>query len=228
MNVPAKCGRHPEFRWYHGQLFALSRKAQGFFCEKEMDMKYEVHMTYAKPDITALVRAIYARRTSGKYAKGLKTVYLVGSIWFLWAGIFGLIQLAGNAEEIIGDTGAGGALSVYLPGVLLILFGAWLLSYVLAPHWLQRQLLWKQYVRKGLAVTYAFGEERLTEQTLVSDQSFDYSLVETVLEDGEHYFLFVDAMSAHILKKQNFIQGDPEEFRTFIEQKTGKSSVQVK
>ena len=47
-----------ESRWYHGLLFALSRKAQGVFRRSYMEFRFELPEGYSYQDVLALMRVL--------------------------------------------------------------------------------------------------------------------------------------------------------------------------
>jgi len=73
-----------------------------------------------------------------------------------------------------------------------------------------------------MELNYQFYEDCFVTYTPVSDSRIDYSVIEQVIEDQDHYFLFISANTAHILRKDSFTQGDPMEFYAFITEKCGK------
>ena len=52
--------------------------------------------------------------------------------------------------------------------------------------------------------------------------SYRYHALTAVWEDKERCYLFLQGKMQYILQKTAFTQGTPEDFRTFISQKTGK------
>ena len=53
--------------------------------------------------------------------------------------------------------------------------------------------------------------------------SYRYHALDAVWEDGERYYLLLPEGKFLALQKRAFTQGDPAAFRTFLEEKTGRS-----
>lgn len=56
-----------------------------------------------------------------------------------------------------------------------------------------------------------------------TSSSYRYHALSDVWESGSHFYLFCSGKMQYILRKDAFTQGDPEQFREFIQQKTGKA-----
>lgn len=52
---------------------------------------------------------------------------------------------------------------------------------------------------------------------------YGYEVLQGLYEDGEYYFLFVNPKVGYLLRKRDFTVGTAEDFRAFLEARTGKS-----
>ncbi|MBR0311921.1 MAG: YcxB family protein [Oscillospiraceae bacterium] len=57
---------------------------------------------------------------------------------------------------------------------------------------------------------------------------YRYEDIAALCERGDYYFFFLGKRYGMIFDKRLFTQGDPETFRAFIEQKTGKRFQTIK
>ena len=62
-------------------------------------------------------------------------------------------------------------------------------------------------------VTEGEGEQKITAP---------YSEVYAAYESEDHFFLFMSKRDGYIMKKSDFIQGDPAQFAAFLREKTGR------
>lgn len=76
--------------------------------------------------------------------------------------------------------------------------------------------------RKGAvsAVTLQFGENSV--KVVEGKQSYKYTAIDRLVEDGNYLFLFCDKQNAVMLDKGTLDPADPKAFKEFIEGKTGK------
>lgn len=192
-------------------------------------MEFQIEETYSKQDFAGLVAAVQYRmdrRRRGKLL--LKLIKAVLGIWALAAGISGFAMLLKDGTEILGaDAGTAGAMTVVLPCLVLSVCGVYLLLSLRRTP-LGAGAAWRSYPEKGKLLTYRATEDGVICQSEGSRLNFAYSLVQCVLEDRERFYLFVDQRAAHMLRKDGFVQGAPEEFRAFITQKTGQPVEMIK
>lgn len=88
--------------------------------------------------------------------------------------------------------------------------------------WLNARIAWNGYREKETRIVYTLTPEQFYERLPASGHRLEYTLITAVLEDRERFFL-VMGTQAHILKKSDFVKGDPENFRRFICEVTGKT-----
>ena len=55
------------------------------------------------------------------------------------------------------------------------------------------------------------------------EQSFDYSSVQALCEDGRYFFLMLSRQQGNLFDKQGFHTGTADQFRAFLERKTGQT-----
>lgn len=81
---------------------------------------------------------------------------------------------------------------------------------------------------EATVVTASFFSERFQADEAYILHQVAYPAVQAVLETDAAYYLFVGQEHMLMLRKREFVQGDPEQFRDFIAQKTGKEVEFVK
>ena len=74
----------------------------------------------------------------------------------------------------------------------------------------------------------AFGEESYTVITEVTTSTFRYELIDALAESQEYIILLMKKRYAQPLDKRTLIGGTVEEFKRFLEEKTGKTFRRVK
>lgn len=184
-------------------------------------MEFAVKTVYDRRDTCALVRA-YAwlktyERPLGKLRRALAV--LAGAL-AAYAGARTLCSLGDMRTEIDGEPGMFLA-AVVLPGVGLTVLGI-LMVLGWRGKWLNARIAWNGYREKETRIVYTLTPEQFYERLPASGHRLEYTLITAVLEDRERFFL-VMGTQAHILKKSDFVEGDPENFRRFICEVTGKT-----
>ena len=130
-----------------------------------------------------------------------------GRYWF----ICGLILLRGAW------TSGGGA------GLLYGLLGALMLVWALFLNEIRAWLVGR-FVMKGIARhTARFTDEGYVIANQRGEQSFDYSSVQALCEDGRYFFLMLSRQQGNLFDKQGFHTGTADQFRAFLERKTGQT-----
>lgn len=197
--------------------------------EKGSSVEFRVEETYEKRDFTGLVTAVRYRKERGRRGGRLwKITKAALGIWAVSAGVRGLALLWMDSAEIFGPrVGGAGMVTMVLPCLVLMACGlGLLLSLCRMP--LGAGASWRSYPEKGKPLVYCLTEDGVTCRSAGSRLELDYSRIQCVLEDRERFYLFVDRRAAHILRKDGFAQGAPEDFPAFIAQKTGQPVEYIK
>lgn len=186
-------------------------------------MVFAIEEMIEKQDIAALARAIQLRGHKAKKWVRItsKVLCFIMFLEFLIIGLLGLFGLVYNILHKMPNP--------LYPEILAIILG-FLLSFLLPFAWctpLTTWIAWKNCKGKGMTLTYRFGEEDFSAHTSVSDERCDFVVIEEVVEDKLHYFLFINKSAAYLLRKDSFTEGDPEQFRGFIAEKIGKPIKQI-
>ena len=74
----------------------------------------------------------------------------------------------------------------------------------------------------------AFGEESYTVVTAATTSTFRYELIDALAESQEYIILLMKKRYAQPLDKRTLTGGTVEEFKRFLEEKTGKTFLRVK
>lgn len=102
------------------------------------------------------------------------------------------------------------------------LFGGRLLTSLIG------QSMWNKYPYKDAERRFIFQDEQLCSSGTQCEACYDYDAVTYIRENAERFFLYTSDNQFYIFRKDSFTQGDPEQFREFIQQKTGKAVEYVK
>lgn len=173
-------------------------------------MLFQVRQVFEKKDVSAIIRAVEQRKKAVRVLRRISRIcfVIIGlllilfSVSGIWSGLSGFLR----GEEI---SWAG------LPLDLAFLAMGLLLCFRRSSRYLT-WLSWRRYKEKGMVLTYEFYDDYFTQQTSVSSSRFDYSILEDILEDQSHYFLFVNSNTAHVLRKDGFQEGDPAAFGVWL------------
>lgn len=183
-------------------------------------MEYEILRTYTGDDLADYYRAYHfkrKRRPSPKQAS--PAMQSAVSAVFLLIGLTGILFIADLAGPISGPVVR--MLSGFFLGVgMLLLLGN--LGAIGANK--SKRERWAEENSKG---HYRFSETGFASYIGDAAYACNYAAVETLLEDEGHFYLFMSHNSGHILCKSAFTQGDPEHFRTFLEEKTGMEFLHI-
>ncbi|MBE7004958.1 MAG: YcxB family protein [Ruminococcaceae bacterium] len=170
---------------------------------------FEVEQTYDVAALTALCRA--ARKTTRPVWRVIR-----GAVWVTFA--VGTLLLA--AQLALQSFGKG--------DLRLLLSVAVLLLFLLFEDKLNAWVALRQMVPGTAHSTTVFGEDAYTVTTDTTQTRWQYENITALAETRRYYFCFLGKRHGQCFDKQGFRQGDSEAFRTFIEQKTGKSINTIK
>lgn len=184
-------------------------------------MLFQVKQVFEKKDVSAVVRALGQQKKTLRALRSISRIcFMVVGLLLVWISVVGIWSgLSGflHGEEI---SWAG------LPLDLAFLALGVLLCVRRSNHYLT-WLSWRRYKEKGMVLTYEFYEDCFTEQTSVSSSRYDYSVLENILEDQNHYFLFVNSNVAHVLRKDGFQEGDPKAFGSWLAGRLEKKIIMI-
>lgn len=190
------------------------------------NMMFEVKETHARADLFALHRATLLKTRNSTFFSRISSVLvgipvIIAGVYTLWNVILAMIQLfqQGDTQYLLSILLGFVFSFALLDFGLLMLFNFEIFGFLFA---------WRGYRFKGVEFSYQFAPDSFTEQSQFGTSQLKYSIILQVVEDPSHYFLFVSGNAAHMLRKDAFTQGDPEQFREFIQQKTGKAVEFVK
>lgn len=89
--------------------------------------------------------------------------------------------------------------------------------YLLVNPW----LIYKNYDEKTGEVTYRFSKNSMSVSYVSGNNSVHYTDMLRLAETKDHILIYPRKRAAFALPKADFIQGNPSDFMTFIEGKTG-------
>ena len=167
-------------------------------------MLFEVRTAYDKDTVANFVRV--TNRTINK------TKMLVLRIFLLLLGVAGIG--GGAALLILQGMDVRSVLLVVL-GVVFLLTGVFFLPYQI---WRTQKSVSTQVKE----ILFTFREDAFTVGDEWKKTGYEYKVLQFLCENGGYYFLFVNSKVGYILRKSDFVTGSAEEFRVFLEERTGK------
>lgn len=188
-------------------------------------MEFEIRPDYTVEDFSAFWHGFREKRPGTKGAKRLSDRGMwLGGWLFLLGGGFLLAVCWFNPLEF-----QPLPLSMVVMGVAFLALGVVTLIQwrpgarePVRPRWAKRA--WKRWAAQGpeLHWTYRFTPERVELRNSGSEHRYDYSNLQQLWEDKEHFYLTLDQRVWHILNKSQFTEGDPTRFAAFLAEKAGK------
>ena len=171
---------------------------------------YQVKTLYQKEDIKAFHKLV------GGYVS--KTRLMVSR--------YSLI-IVGAAMIVIGLTSVVSApllcLVCVVVGAAMLWPGIAYYDYLARKSW----KIWNRVQGKGKPQLYTFDESTVTEGEGEQKITAPYSEVYAAYESEDHFFLFMSRRDGYIMKKSDFVEGDPAQFAAFLQEKTGRSVQKV-
>lgn len=168
-------------------------------------MEFEVHTAYDGDTLAHFVR-LSSRAANRKALLADRMALLVlgalgtaGGCWFL---------LDGGADWL--------SIAILAVGLLLLVPGIFYLPY-------QRWRSKKSLRETAEEIIFTFREDAFTVGDKWKKTGYGYEVLQGLYEDGEYYFLFVNPKVGYLLRKRDFTAGTAEDFRAFLEARTGKS-----
>lgn len=169
-----------------------------------------------------LVKTVLGKTEIMAYQKvSCKTVQKLKMTAIHWGLIvFGVIGLTANGVALGASRGGAGAIL----GILLST-----LAFVWGVNW-YRYLTYKTARRlpAHFEQKFYFDETGVVAQGGTEKVVHQYGEFRALAETEDYFVLFLNQSSGYILSKAGFLQGDPTEFGTFLQKKTGKKLPFVK
>ena len=117
-----------------------------------------------------------------------------------------------------------GLFELWASGPVFTSVGVFAILYALCYPLLIQQIYWRKNQPKGgTQCVHTFYDDHFTAVNGSLSQTVQYDDLFVIEETNEVFALRRDRNGAAILPKSAFTAGSPDDFRTFIEEKTGKS-----
>ena len=181
-----------------------------------MEPRFEVRTVTDKELMTHLAK--YALKNPRRriltvlvVCMGLLLFYMYGSYLDPW-----IIRWAFSADNPNG-------VSSFIVYWIFLLFGVFFLLYPLYVFHMMRLKFWRVYRhRAGEVNAHAFFEDHFTSETKGVSSVMQYESLFEVIETKEVFCIKSTKAHGAVLPKTSFTTGSPDDFRAFIEEKTGK------
>ena len=174
-------------------------------------MTFEIHSNITNRSMTVAARAMR------KVLRRKRSI--------IWA-IFGWSDFLFNALLLIPFDGEPFALDVTTVTALLV--EVMLLSALLFQDRFNGMIACKNTLAGTKDYHIAFGEESYTVVTEVITSTFRYEMIDAMAESQDYMILLMKKRFAQPLDKRTLTGGTVEEFKRFLEEKTGKTFRRVK
>ena len=181
---------------------------------------FEVKSMYEESDFIALQKA-RNRKNKYRWISGIagKISCFITGVILIPALLYGIYRVMIWEEKSFLTTVAGLLFCFMLLSTYTLIFtGIVKVS----------KILWRNYADRVDPFTLDFAEEFLTSTDPLSQSRYEYAVIKDIWEDNSRFYLHMYHGLIIILRKNAFTQGDPEQFREFIAQKTGKAVEYVK
>lgn len=109
-----------------------------------------------------------------------------------------------------------------------LVLGALLVGVVLYEDQLNGKLANRRMPPETKESVVTFNEEGYTIETQAAKGEWKYEGVRRVCETERYYLFLLDKNNGQAFEKKGFLQGDPEQFRDFAAEKTGKPVEYIK
>lgn len=111
---------------------------------------------------------------------------------------------------------------------LMVVLGLVLVAVVMNEDQLNGKLASRKLPKERKESVVTFGPEGYTVETQAETSEWKYESVRRVCEMENCYLFLTDRNNGQVLDKKGFLQGDPEQFRDFAAEKTGKPVEYIK
>lgn len=176
-------------------------------------MKFQCVTTYDLPTLYTLNKIGAVVKSRWKSILW-RLVGLVITVYMLFMGVVSLVSLSG--------------MTVF--GVVYLLCGVAIGSWCLFLYRIRAWYIHRFFMNGTQKQTFRFDEdgyEIYLENSKEKVQE-DYSEVVRLVETQRYFLLFLERNVAHILTKDTLTGGTPEQFRTFLEEKSGCTAQQMR
>ena len=181
------------------------------YLQRRKRMTFEIHSDITNRSMTIAARAMR------KVLRRKRNI--------IWA-IFGWSVFLFNALLLIPFDGEPFALDVRTVTSLLV--EVMLLSVLLFQDRFNGMIACKNTLAGTKDYHIVFGEDSYTVVTVATTSTFRYELIDALAESQEYIILLMKKRYAQPLDKRTLIGGTVEEFKQFLEEKTGKTFRRVK
>ena len=174
-------------------------------------MTFEIHS-----DITNRSMAVAARAMRKVLRRKRNIIWAI----FDWSVFFinALLLIPFDGEPFTLDAGT----------VISLLVEVMLLSVLLFQDRLNGMIACKNALAGTKEYHVAFGEDSYTVVTAATTSTFRYELIDALAESQDYIILLMKKRSVQPLDKRTLTGGTVEEFKRFLEEKTGKDFRRVK
>lgn len=176
-------------------------------------MEYEVVVKYNKTDYLNFLKICNNKNQAASiFNKIFKIIaILFGGFLFLF-GIFRLISYIWMliTKNYTHTPPVGVAILIIIIGVAILIKYDYKISGI---------ILWKISAKKIPVIKFFFYEEEFIQHTTISEHKYKYAIIKNIYESKSAYFIFIDDLNGFIINKYGIT--DPQQFTTFITEKTG-------
>lgn len=175
-------------------------------------MKFQFDSVYDRRHLASLLHAVNYLSWAAKPN--------TEKLWQLGRKFAPLVALAGAAIFVLFTMVQN--MAGMMIGILLLAIGMKIAQRP-SPTGRAVKQLWRGYDKRGMAMNFCFDEDGMEFRCGGAVESYDYDQVVHVLEEPRNFFLsFNDRGVACVLAKRELTIGTVDEFRKFMEEKTGK------
>lgn len=176
-------------------------------------MKFQFDSLYDRRHMASLLHAVnylsWAAKPNTK------------KLWTLSRKYAPLVTIAGAAVFLLATVTVQNVAAM-LVGIVILAVGV-KMGQRPAPTGRAVKQLWRSYDKRGMEIKFCFDEDGMDFCCGGESEPYPYDRVVRVLEDPQNFFIsFNDRGVACVLVKRELTQGTVDEFRRFMENKTGK------
>lgn len=163
-----------------------------------METLYEIRTTHNEESFYSLAKMqsdLYGQDQKGKFKK-------VGYLLIALGGVmFAMFEQSAVA-------------------ILPVMIGCWLLVLPGNTAKMRAKQMARSLQGKAPVIEYRLGHDGFSVKNDQQQGEADYDSIVNIAEDDRYFYLFINSLTAHVLKKTDFTIGDAATFREFIESRT--------